>query len=52
MVNAVEYMRTVFIQHPALHQSFLAIDMYAPRLTESIPDEKTAYPYRHALARL
>lgn len=52
MVNAVEYMHTVFTQHPALHQSFLAIDMYAPRITESVPDEETAYPYRHALARL
>lgn len=52
LVRAVNYMDTVYTTYPGFRQGFLAIDMYATRVTESVPDDATAYPYRNAVARL
>ncbi|MCJ1386176.1 hypothetical protein MMC17_009302 [Xylographa soralifera] len=51
LIAAVNYMDAVFEQHADFRVAFLAIDMYATRVTESIPDDETAYPYRNAVAR-
>ena len=51
-VSAVSYMTAMFAKYPAFRESFLAMDMVSPRVTESIPDNSTAYPYRNAIARL
>ena len=51
-IDAVEYMNDVYTQYPGFHASFLALDMYASRVTQSIPDDATAYPYRNAVGRL
>lgn len=45
-------MDAVYAARPAFRQSFLAVDMYAARMTQEVPDEETAYPYRGAVARL
>ena len=50
--SAVEYMDAMFKANEGFRESFLAIDMYATRVTQSVPDEETAYPYRSAVARL
>ena len=50
--SAVEYMDAMFKANKGFRESFLAIDMYATRVTQSVPDEETAYPYRSAVARL
>ena len=52
LVSAVEYMDGVYAEYPDFRESFLAIDLYAGRVTQSIPDDATAYPYRNAVARL
>ena len=52
LIEAVNYMDTVYAQYPGFRQTFLAIDMYASRVVESVPDDATAYPYRNAIARL
>ena len=52
LIDAVEYMDEVYTQYPGFRHAFLAIDMYAPRVTQSVPDDATAYPYRNAVARL
>ena len=52
LVDAVNYMDTVYAQYPGLRAAFLAIDMIATRVIESVPDNATAYPYRNAVARL
>lgn len=52
LISAVNYMDTIYAQYPVFHQAFLAIDMYASRVIESVPDDVTAYPYRNATARL
>ena len=52
LIDAVNYMDTMYAQNPGFHQTFLAIDMYASRVIESVPDSATAYPYRNATARL
>ncbi|MCJ1282144.1 hypothetical protein MMC26_001467 [Xylographa opegraphella] len=51
MIAAVNYMDSVYAQNADFRFGFLAIDMYASRVTESIPDDSTAYPYRNAVAR-
>ncbi|MCJ1436573.1 hypothetical protein MMC27_005953 [Xylographa pallens] len=51
LIAAVNYMDAVYAQNVDFRFAFLAIDMYAPRVTESIPDSRTAYPYRSAVAR-
>ncbi|KAF6223377.1 hypothetical protein HO133_000219 [Letharia lupina] len=52
LIDAVSYMDTVYAQYPDFREAFLAIDMYASRVIESVPDDATAYPYRNAVARL
>ena len=52
LIQAVDYMDEVYTQNPGLRESFLALDMYASRVTQSVPDDATAYPYRNAVARL
>jgi len=52
LINAVNYMDTIYAQYPGFRRAFLAIDMYASRVIESVPDDATAYPYRNATARL
>ena len=52
LIDAVDFMDTVYQQNPGFRASFLAVDMYATRVTQSIPDSATAYPYRNAVARL
>ena len=52
LIEAVEYMDDVYTHYPGFRQAFLAVDMYASRVTQSVPDEATAYPYRNAVARL
>lgn len=52
LVSAVEYMDRVYAEYPDFREAFLAIDLYADRVTRSVPDDATAYPYRNALARL
>ena len=52
LMSALEYMDTVYAQYPVFRASFLAIDMYASRVVESVADDSTAYPYRNAVARL
>lgn len=42
----------VYTQYPDFRGAFLAMDMYASRVTQSVPDDATAYPYRDAVARL
>ncbi|KAL2047408.1 hypothetical protein N7G274_001429 [Stereocaulon virgatum] len=51
LIAATNYMDAVYAQHVDFRFAFLAIDMYAPRVIESIPDEETAYPFRSAIAR-
>ena len=51
-VSAVEYMDGVYAEYPDFRESFLAIDLYAERVVQSIPDDATAYPYRNAVSRL
>ncbi|MCJ1321566.1 hypothetical protein MMC15_006911 [Xylographa vitiligo] len=51
LIAAIDYMDSVYAQHADFRFAFLAIDMYAPRVIESIPDDRTAYPYRSAVAR-
>ena len=52
LIDVVAYMDSVFAQYPDFRHSFLALDMYATRVTQSIPDDATAYPFRHAVGRL
>ncbi|KAK3167723.1 hypothetical protein OEA41_010851, partial [Lepraria neglecta] len=52
LIAAVNYMDAVYAQHADFRFAFLAIDMYASRVIESIPDDETAYPFRSAVARL
>ena len=52
LIKAVDYMNNVFTQYPAFRRAFLAVDMFASGVTESVPDDATAYPYRNAVARL
>ena len=52
LVSAVAYMDGVYAEYPDFRGSFFAIDMYASRVVQSIPDDATAYPYRNAVARL
>lgn len=52
LISAVNYMDTVYAQLPAFRGSFLATDLYASRVVQSISDDATAYPYRNAVARL
>ena len=51
-VSAVEYMDGVYAEYPDFRASFLAIDLYAGGVIQSIPDDATAYPYRNAVSRL
>ena len=52
LISAVNYMDGVYAKYPGFRAAFLAIDLYASRVIESIPDDSTAYPYRNAVARL
>lgn len=52
LVEAVNYMDSVYKQFPAFREAFLAIDMFAGDVTKAVPDNATAYPYRNAVARL
>ena len=52
LIDAVDYMAGVYAKYPGFREAFLAIDMYATRVTQSVPDDTTAYPYRNAVARL
>ena len=52
LINAVNYMDSVYKQYLDFRRAFLALDMFANRVIKSVPDEETAYPYRHAIARL
>ena len=52
LIDAVSYMDAAYKQYPALRGSFLAIDMFATRVIESVPDDSTAYAYRSAVSRL
>ena len=52
LVSAVEYMAGVYAEYPDFRESFLAIDLYAGRVVQSVPDDAVAYPYRNAVARL
>ena len=52
LIAAINYMDVVYAQNADFRFAFLAIDMYAPQVTQSISDDSTAYPYRSAIARL
>lgn len=51
-IEAVNYMDTVYAQNPGFSHAFLAVDMVASRVIESVPDDATAYPYRNAIGRM
>ena len=52
LIKAINFMDNVYKQNPGFREAFLALDMYSSRVTESVPDDATAYPYRNATARL
>ena len=51
-IAAVNHMDTVYAQYPAFRVAFLAIDMVASRVVQSVPDDATSYPYRNAVGRM
>lgn len=52
LIGSVNYLDAAFAQYPSFRESFLAIDMFASRVIESVPDDSTAYAYRNAVSRL
>lgn len=52
LISAIPFMENVYAQYLGFRTTFLAIDMYASRVTQFVPDDAIAYPYRNAVARL